>query len=196
MTTSDQSTVAGPVVLIPVKGFDDAKVRLAPTVGPTARAELARSLATGVVGAAHPLPVWVACDDAHVAIWARTLGAAVVWTPGLGLNGAVQAGVAHVEARGATEVIVAHGDLPLAAGLIDLAGFDGVTLVPDRRSDGTNVVVVPADCGFRFSYGPRSFARHLAEADALGCAVRVVRSDDLAWDIDLPSDLDDFAARP
>lgn len=196
MTTSDLTVAAGPVVLIPVKGFADAKFRLAPTLGPVARAELARSLAAGVVAAADPLPVWIACDDVEVATWARTLNASVVWTPGLGLNGAVQAGVDHIGRLGATEVIVAHGDLPLATGLTDLAGFDGVTIVPDRRADGTNVLVVPADTGFRFSYGPRSFARHLAEAETRRFAIRVVRSDDLAWDIDLPSDLDDFAARP
>jgi hypothetical protein len=29
-----------------------------------------------------------------------------------------------------------------------------VTLVPDRRLDGTNVLGLPADAGFRVTYGP------------------------------------------
>ena len=32
----------------------------------------------------------VACDDDEVAAWAGTCGAEVLWTPGLGLNGAIE----------------------------------------------------------------------------------------------------------
>jgi 2-phospho-L-lactate guanylyltransferase len=87
-------------------------------------------------------------------------------------------------------VIVAHADLPLATDLAWLAYFSGVTLVPDRREDGTNVACVPARAGFQFSYGPGSFARHQAEARARGLALRIVREPLLAWDVDVPADLD------
>ena len=62
--------------------------------------------------------------------------------------------------------------------------------MPDRREDGTNVLVVPAACGFEFAYGPGSFARHVAEAERLGLAVRAVRDSRLGWDVDLPEDLE------
>ena len=89
-----------------------------------------------------------------------------------------------------TRVIVAHADLPLADDLRPIAdGFDGVTLVPDRRADGTNVLCVPAGAGFDFQYGPRSFARHRAEAERLGLRHRVVDDARLAWDVDVPEDL-------
>ncbi len=91
-----------------------------------------------------------------------------MWTPDLGLNGAVEAGVAWLGQRGIERVIVAHADLPLATELAWVADFDGVTLVPDRRFDGTNVACVPATSGFRFAYGPGSFAAHRAEAARLG----------------------------
>jgi 2-phospho-L-lactate guanylyltransferase len=64
-----------------------------------------------------------------------------------------------------------------------------VTLVPDRREDGTNVVGVPVDHDFVFSYGPGSLARHVAEARRLGLALRIVRTSGLSWDVDLPTDL-------
>jgi 2-phospho-L-lactate guanylyltransferase len=89
--------------------------------------------------------------------------------------------------------VVAHGDLPLARDLAALAQRGGpqvVTLVPDRHGDGTNVVVLPAGCGFRFAYGPGSFARHRAEAARLGLAVEVVHDPHLGWDVDHPADLD------
>lgn len=178
--------------MIPVKAFAAAKVRLAPALDPAARAALARSMASQVVLAAAPLPVTIICDDDAVAEWARTLGVAVAWTPGLGLDGAVQEGVRAVEAAGATHVVVAHADLPLARDLASLVrpADLGVTLVPDRHDDGTNVVVLPAGSGFRFAYGPRSFARHRAEVARLGLSCRVVRDPRLGWDVDLPADLD------
>jgi len=84
---------------------------------------------------------------------------------------------------------VAHGDLPLAAGIGALDPFDGVTLVPDRRGDGTNVIRVPVGCGFRFSYGPGSFERHTGECVRLGVPVRIVHAPALAHDVDWPADL-------
>ncbi len=184
------SEPAGSVaVLIPVKAFRDAKGRLAEALTPAERAELARSMATSVVRAAAPLPVWVVCDDDDVAAWAAEVGASVLWKPGRGLNGAVEEGVADLAGRGVATVIVAHADLPHAERLAHLAGTEGVTLVPDRHEDGTNVAVVPAAAGFVFAYGPGSFHHHAAEADRLGLPVRVVREPRLAWDVDRPDDL-------
>lgn len=176
-------------VLVPVKAFARAKLRLAPALDGPARESLARHMATVVVAAAAPLPVAVVCDDGVVADWAIAVGAEVVWTPGRGLDGAVTEGVAHLDAAGFGRVVVAHGDLPLASSLVDLAPGAGVTLVPDRRDDGTNVVVVPTGCGFRFAYGPGSFSRHQAEATRLGLGPSVVRVPALAWDVDRPCDL-------
>ena len=179
----------GPVVLVPVKSFRTAKARLAPSFDPDRRAALARHMAGRVLAAAAPLPVAVVCDDDEVAAWATGRGAFVLTEPGRGLNGAVETGVASLGAAGAEEVLVVHGDLPLAEGLAGLAGHGGVTLVPDRREDGTTVACVPTGRGFRFSYGPGSFARHCAEADRLGLHLRIVRDPALRADVDTPSDI-------
>src|SRR5205085_2497053 len=141
-------------VLVPVKSFADAKVRLSPALPPGPRRALAISMAEHVLAAAGKLPTTVVCDDAEVAAWAQSLGASVVSEPGRGLNGAVAAGVDSLAEAGFDHVIVAHADLPLATDLAWVARFLGVTLVPDRRDDGTNVVCLPAGCGFRFAYGP------------------------------------------
>ncbi len=177
-------------VLVPVKSFAAAKVRLSPALDGAARAELARTMATGVLAAATPLPAAVVCDDVEVAAWATEQGAEVIWRPGRGLNGAVTDGVDHLGERGATRVIVAHADLPLAVSLAWVADFDGVTLVPDRHDDGTNVAAVPAGAGFGFGYGAGSFGHHQGEARRLGLDLRVVREPRLGWDVDLPADLD------
>jgi 2-phospho-L-lactate guanylyltransferase len=177
-------------VLVPVKAFADAKVRLAGVLAPAAREALARTMAEGVLRATRPLPVAVVCDDEGVAEWARQHGATVVWTPGHGLNGAVEAGVVALAEAGATQVIVAHADLPFAADVTATAWFAGVTLVPDRHDDGTNVACIPAGSGFTFAYGPGSFARHRAEARRLGLPLRILRDPALGWDVDNPVDLE------
>jgi 2-phospho-L-lactate/phosphoenolpyruvate guanylyltransferase len=155
-------------------------------------------MAARVIAAAHPLTVAVVCDDAGVASWAHEQGALVLLEPGKGLNGAVAAGVQRLVTAGAEEVLVAQGDLPLATGLGRLAGFSGITLVPDRHEDGTNVMCIPAaaSINFCFSYGPGSFARHLSEAHRLGTEVRVVRPPELTLDVDTPGDIPAELAPP
>lgn len=181
-------------VLVPVKAFAQAKLRLADVLEPATRSELARAMAAQVLRAAAPLPVYVVCDDLEVRAWAERQDAEVVWTPDLGLNGAVEAGVAHLARRGIARAVVSHADLPLATDLAWLAaagrrGDDVVTLVPDRRLDGTNVAVVPTGAGFRFAYGPASFAAHRAEAIRLGLPARLVPDERLGWDVDVAADL-------
>ncbi len=179
-------------MLIPVKSFTRAKVRLAGALDAGERAALARAMAAQVVGAAAPLPVWCVCDDEQVAAWALDHGAQVEWTPGLGLNGAVQAAVDRQAAAGTGRVVVAHADLPFARDLAVLADAadDEVVLVPDRHRLGSNVVSVPTGAGFRFTYGQGSFERHCAEADRCGLRLRIVRAEHLGWDVDEPIDLD------
>ena len=176
-------------VVIPVKDFTRAKLRLAPELQPAEREALARQMATTVVEAAAPLPAVIVCDSEPVREWADEVGARVIWTPGLGLNGAVQQGVATLASEGCATAIVAHSDLPLARDLAWVGATPGVTLVPDRKHDGSNVLAVPTDIGFRFSYGPGSFAAHRAEAARLGQQVRIVNDPRLSWDVDLPADL-------
>jgi 2-phospho-L-lactate guanylyltransferase len=178
-------------VVIPVKAFSRAKRRLDPVLDAPARSALARDMAATVVRAARPLRTLVVCDDDEVRAWALALGTEVVWTPGLGLNGAVGAAVDQLGAEGVERVIVAHADLPLATDLawVAAASGDGVALVPDRHGDGTNVASIPTGRGFTFAYGAGSCALHEAEARRLGLTVQVVPDERLGWDVDRPEDL-------
>jgi len=176
-------------VLVPVKAFTRAKVRLAPDVSPEERQALARRMATSVVHAANPLPVAVVCDDAEVAEWVEEVGARLIWTPDTGLNGAVSEGVRQLAEDGVKHVVVAHSDLPLAQTFEPIASWPGVTIVPDRHRTGSNVVAVPTSAGFQFSYGANSYRRHVQEAMRVGRGLRIVHDPSLAWDVDYPGDL-------
>lgn len=176
-------------VLVPVKSFAAAKQRLGAALAETDRRALVQTMAARVIAAAAPLPAAVVCDDSEVADWARAQGALVVWEPGRGLNGAVEAGVRRLADLGVDWVTVVHADLPLAERIAFLEPFDGITLVPDLQDNGTNLVRLPVACGFHFSYGPGSFGRHLEECARLAVAANVVRRPELSFDVDWPSDL-------
>ena len=176
-------------VLVPVKAFGQAKQRLADVLDASARRALAVAMAETVLRAAGDLRTAVVCDDDEVRSWAESVGAYPIWTPDLGLNGAVEAGIAHLARRGTERVIVAHADLPLATDLGWLADFDGASVVPDRHRDGTNVLCVPTGVGFMPAYGAGSFRGHRAEAARLGLVTRLVPDAALGWDVDVPDDL-------
>ncbi len=187
--THSSNSPAG--IAIPIRAFALGKARLADELTPEARADLGRQWADHVAAAAGGLPVVVISSDPDVRAWAAERALPVIDDPGT-LDAAADAGRAWVAARGLRRVVVAHADLP------DARTFDGVvrdgtqrivTIVPCHRDDGTPVLSVPVDLGFRFAYGPGSFRRHAAEARRIGAAVRVVRDPSLAFDVDLPSDL-------
>lgn len=177
-------------VLIPVKAFADAKGRLRPALDPATRSDLARTMATRLVEMQQGITVAICCDDVGVAEWAEQVGAAVIWCPGTGLNGAVQQGFAELRAVGYRSVAIAHSDLPLATNLSPLLGWIGVTLVPDRHRTGSNVIALPTSIDFRFSYGSGSFGRHVAEAVRHRRGLRIVHDPRLGWDVDRPDDLE------
>jgi 2-phospho-L-lactate guanylyltransferase len=180
-------------VLIPVKRFEHAKRRLSTLLDASERVRLARWLAGRVVASAAPAPVFVACDDEGVAEWADSAGAEVLWSPGMGLNGAVDAGRATVAGKGFDHVVIAHSDLPLARHLGRIALPGTITIVPDRVRDGTNVLALPVGAAVGASYGASSFRAHLSAAmDTAGPGrfrVEVRRDPDLALDVDNPGDL-------
>ena len=179
-------------VLVPIKAFRNAKGRLAPSVSPAARADLARMMAARVLDAAAPFAPFVVCDDDEVADWASRQGADVLWTPGLGLNGAVDHASTVVAGKGFDHVVIAHGDLPRAQSFAHLIHDGAVTLVPDHRLDGTNVQARPAATELPASYGAGSFRHHLEAALERGLEVRVVTDPRLARDVDTIADLDEL----
>ncbi len=179
-------------VLIPIKAFDSAKIRLASVLNPSERADLSRSLAEGVIKACIGVPAWVICEDQQVEGWALQMGAQVIRNPHAGLNEAAQVGLGTLAKLGIKKAIVTHADLINPEGLLSLFEHNGIVLVPDRHRDGTNVIGLPPNIDFSFKYGPGSFARHKAEAERFSLPVTIIENTHLGFDIDNPDDLSDF----
>ena len=184
-------------VVVPVRAFALGKARLAERLTPAERADLARRFAARVVAAAGSLPIVVVTSAPEVQEWADELGIETIADPGT-LDAAATAGRTLLADRGCERVVVAHADLPFARTLDPVAG-DGdapvAVLVPDHREDGTPVLSVPVTSEFRFAYGPGSFHRHREEAGRVGLMVRVVHDPDLAFDVDVPADLERLRVR-
>jgi len=184
--------MTGAGVVIPVRAFALGKARLTAQLDDETRSALARALADRVGAASGELPTVVVSSADDVRDWARTRRLDVVADPGT-LDEAAAAGRSWVAARGRARAVVAHADLPFARTLAPLAR-DGsrpiVTVVPCHRDDGTTVISIPVDVPFEFAYGLGSFRRHAAEARRLGLGFRVVRDAELAFDVDVPDDLD------
>src|SRR5882724_9484553 len=179
------------VLVVPIRSFVHGKARLAAVLDTEARHDLVARMAARVLAAAGALTTAVVTNDDEVGAFARARGAFVIADPGT-LNAAADAGRAWAAARGATRVVVAHGDLPGAHGL-DALGATGAepvaVIVPDHRDDGTPVLSIPIGVPFVFAYGRGSFARHHAAATAAGLEARVLRDAGLGFDVDEPEDL-------
>ena len=182
-------------LIVPVKSFAIAKGRLATTLTAPQRAQIAQQCAEQVVQAATPWPVYVVCNDDAVAHWAISVGASVVRCDEPGIDAAVRAGRQRAASDGAEHVVIAHSDLPLATHFDHLPLADTITFVPDRHRDGTNVIALPTRSTFTTSYGPQSFSRHVASAERMHLAFRVIDDSDLALDLDTADDLSELQRR-
>lgn len=180
---------------LPLKGFTAAKGRLDGLLEAPGRAALSRALAERVAAAcAATATTMVVTADTGVASWARSLGLEVISEPPeSGLDGAATAAASEAGRRGCAWCIV-HADLPLLtpdhlAAVAAAVGPRTALLAPSRNG-GTNLFA--AAVPLPFSYGPRSFSRHLAAARHLERRVMVTVG--TALDLDTPEDLRGAAA--
>jgi 2-phospho-L-lactate/phosphoenolpyruvate guanylyltransferase len=181
------------VAVLPVKSFGRAKQRLRPAA--VDRPELAAAMVGDVLdalGAVRGLDgiVVVSAEDPA----GRAAGIEWVHDPvEVGQSAAALRGVRTVVARGAQRVLLVPGDCPaLDPGEVDAllaSAAPGVVIVPDRHGSGTNALLLDPPTVLTPAFGPGSFARHAALADAAGATVRVGRLPSLELDVDTPGDL-------
>jgi 2-phospho-L-lactate/phosphoenolpyruvate guanylyltransferase len=182
------------VAVLPVKSFGRAKQRLRPAG--LDRAALAAAMVGDVLealGAVRGLDgvVVVSAED----LVGRTAGIEWVHDPvEAGQSAAALRGMRAAVARGAQRVLLVPGDCPaLDPAEVDaLLASEGprVVIVPDRHGSGTNALLLDPPAVITPVFGPGSFARHAALADAAGATVRVGRLPSLELDVDTPDDLD------
>jgi 2-phospho-L-lactate guanylyltransferase len=187
-------------VIVPVKRFAAAKSRLAPVVPESRRRGLARALLDHTLRILNGLRgisgILVVSRDRTALAMARKYGALTVPESKCdGLNRALARATAEAVRRGAESVLILPTDLALLSGedltramrMASLPPF--VVLAPDRAERGTNLLYMAPPGVVRFSFGERSFQRHLQTARRAGVDVAICRRPGLAHDVDRPEDL-------
>lgn len=186
-------------IIVPHRGLEAAKTRLAPSLSPDERMFLASQLLQRVLKVAREVT-----DDVVVISPSRPLleivepsGARLVIQRGMGLNTGLDEVRFDALVDDVTTLVVLHGDLPNLQALdvetllaaLPADGSPGVAIAPDRAGTGTNAIVLrpPGVIGFRFGAG--SFALHLEEVERAGVPLVAVNRAGLAFDLDTPEDL-------
>ena len=175
------------VVLVPLKSFHLAKNRLR-QAGTNEVTALAEELALGVLQGARPRTIFVLGESDDIESFAREQGVGFWRSVAPGLNPTVD-GAYRAMSGDFDRFFIVHGDLHAPAGIGFFEPSEGVTIVTDHRQRGTNILVLPSNLDFHFSYGPDSKRLHQREAQRLGLACRVVNDSPWALDIDEPDDL-------
>ena len=188
--------------VVPAKSRHLAKARLAAVLSPDERADLARHLLIGAVGAARACSrlagVIVVSADPTLRRLADEMGAFAQPDPPSGpldpLNAAIAAGRQGAVARGADAILVLPTDLPLLsaeviASAIDQAGDAAVAIAPDWCSTGTNALLLRPPSVIHPAFGANSYARHRAAARVRGVSIATITLPALSRDLDTPGDL-------
>lgn len=188
--------------VVPIKGFDAPKQRLADVLSPDERSELAKHMLRDVLAALTDLDgVMVISGDEGALNTARWLGARVVTErqPG-GYSAAVRQAGEALAGEGVEAMMHVPGDVPLItrAEVAQIAELKvtapAACVVPSRDRDGTNCLALwPPDL-FQPAFGPDSFNRHCQIARDNGVEPTVLELNGFALDIDTPDDLRLFCA--
>jgi len=194
--------------LLPVKNVNLAKQRLSGRLSPQERSGLVQAMAEDVLEVLHRHPqlggVLVISDDPAARVLAEQYQVDFVRESDLGaqgLNGVVTAGVEYLAGKGIYDVMVIHGDLPListeeVSRLIEChQGMlhpqqPALTIAPDAKEEGTNVLLCSPSTALSYCYGDQSLVKHCMQAQEKNLALHLEKLPGLSRDIDTPEDLD------
>ena len=194
-------------VLIPAKGFSNAKQRLAPLLSEVERKVLAefmlRSVLDQVKCAQGVQATFVVTAHDAVSQLAHSMGVEVIREQKeRGETEAVSFALAEMKQRGIGTVLVLPGDLPLLRSgdvesvlgrvSMDHPSSPFALLMPSRDRMGTNALLLSPPDVIEPRFGHDSFCYHLSEACGKRLDLQVLENERIALDIDNPEDLERF----
>ena len=182
-------------IVVPVRGGETMKSRLAASLAPAERIELAEAMARHVIATAVQVPdavvtVVTACH--RIARIAGDLGSAVLFDRrNAGTAAACDQAIAEHGRAG--DLLFVNADLPWIdrAAIERLLAFGTmpVVVVPDRQHVGTNALLLRGGADLDPCFGAASFDRHLAAAAGAGLNVAIFDDPAFAFDVDTAADL-------
>lgn len=186
-------------VIVLIKEFGSAKQRLQPVLPPASRRALARKNARLAIRAAKAGGhVLVVAGSDEVASMAESMGVEALREPRQeGQNVAASRGIRHAIDSGAGAVLVLSSDLPLVTEdavrrLLEhgAAGEGAVAIaVPAAGRGGTNALYLRPPDAILLHFGDDSLAKFRKAAEETGVRFALHHSEEMALDLDEPSDL-------
>lgn len=194
--------MSGLPVLIPVNALSRAKGRLAGLLKDDERRLLAIITLETALHAAGTEAI-VLTSDPDVEAAAAGQARVIEESPGSsGLNAQLERAVAILIEEGVARerLLILHADLPLVTrGAIEtmeeLSVPSSVVMV-ETRDGGTNAMFLKPPGRFPLAYGPGSFAKHAAAAEAAGMRVITNQNRELRLDLDTPEDIVELLRAP
>jgi len=189
--------------IVPLKPLNRTKSRLSPVLSQAQRERLSKQIFINTLTTLKKVPgiggVLVVSRDTAALALARHHEVQTVQESGTPeLNDALTRATEVVRLWNAQGVLIVPADIPLLRvhdleNMLELSdGEPEIVIAPDRYERGTNALLVRPPGLIPYRYGGASYPKHVAEAKAVGAAVRVYRSFDLGLDLDTPIDLEEY----
>jgi len=190
-------------VIIPVKPLNRAKSRLATILSPEQRHQLAESMFRHVLEVVRDVPqvigtLVISRDNKALSIAREYQAKTIQETGAPELNSALTRATQVVVSWGVDSVLVLPADLPLVTSqdivnIITMGqGMPSVVLASDQNQDGTNALFMRPPGVIPYAYGSGSYLRHKEAAEAADIEAKTYFSNQLALDIDVSPDLDNY----
>ncbi len=187
-------------VAIPIKDLSSSKSRLAHALPDHARSALMGAMLADLLdtlsecSTVSGIAVITRCPRAGAT--ARLHGAEVLnFADDQCLNSGVSAAVTEFTRRNITEMMVLHGDLPLAESTdIDEVinshrlGSKAVTLVTDSHKNGTNAMLLQLPSAMKLFFGQNSHGKHQNYCITQQISWQSIQNKNMGYDLDLWKD--------
>lgn len=183
------------VIALPVKSLADAKGRLEPVLSPLERGALTLAMFEDVLDVTVEIAgweTWVISPDEAVLEIAMERGVHAIAEDSPPLGAAVRQLDEEAAGRLVDALAVLLPDTPLvtqAALTAALRTLGAVVVAPSMNESGTNLLVRRPPDAIAARFGRDSYRRHLQAAAEADLPAAVVEAPELAFDLDLPSDI-------
>jgi len=182
-------------VVVPVKRLSESKVRLASSLSPIQRRDLALKMLQHVLKTLKKLTghVMVIGSDDEVKKASRDYDVPFVADKTDSLNRAVGQAIDRCVRKGSEAVLIVAADLPFLSSsdleqLLETIEDESVTICPSKDC-GTNALFLRPPEAIPTRFGSRSLLSHIQEAMRRGRKYRIYWSPGLSFDVDTPEDL-------
>ena len=187
--------------IVPIKPLRRGKSRLASVLSDKDREQLNQTLLIKTIQCLKEIKevdqtLIVSCDPFALTI-SRDYGVRTIQESShTNINKALRKGTMAATAFNVSSILIIPADLPLINAddirmlLSKSRNPPEIIIAPDRRMNGTNALFINPVGILDYDFGMWSFRKHIEQAERKNIKVEIYNNDKLAFDLDMPEDLD------